>query len=58
MNVRFKVFYAEYWNVFPNTPFKLVKLSNSRASAWLDMRLRGPLCVPVGCLETLEGMSL
>lgn len=58
MSVRFKPFYTEWWKVFPNTTFRVIRMSNSGHSAWLNMRGRGTVCVPTACLEALDGVAL
>lgn len=58
MSVRFKPLYVEWWRVFPGTLFTVRRMSNSGASAWIDMRGRGIVCVPCACLEWADGIAL
>lgn len=58
MKVKFYSFYADWWKVSPDTKFRLMKMSNSGHSAWLDMGSRGTVCVPTVCLHVLDRLAL
>lgn len=48
---RFKEFYAKFWNVDPNTLYRVRNYSNSRQSVYL-LGVHGPVTmVPVSILE-------